>query len=379
MTADENQTDSIQLHFCQRCGISIPDADIDTGRAKAAPGGYVCVGCIYQARDDQITPKPAAVRAARAGTDSSGARALTIVAILYVVGVTTFLLVRELNRKPPDIVLPPIATAQDITVLSRKVDNIDNQTRKALSQLQSNDNVQREDLAKLGGGINRIQRRVDDHVALVKMQHKDVLDSLMEVSERTIGLDRRAKEILRQISGLERGGGDEPGDPTPPPVKDDGKKTDDKPTKPPVVVDPERRMQVDKLIRQMLNRRVDKQERFNAAVQLGDLQDASSVGALVTALKKDSYDLVRRAAAYSLGMLGKRAVNALPDLIAQMDDKQPYVGYMCERALGDITKAVLGATVTFHFDPIMSLKERRAIKAKWNAWYEKNSANLVTK
>jgi len=160
-------------------------------------------------------------------------------------------------------------------------------------------------------------------------------------------------------------------------VKNGAKKADSKPATPPVeAVDPERRKQVDKLIQQMLNKRTDKQERFNAAVQLGDLQDPSSVDALITALKKDAYDLVRRAAAYSLGMLGKQAVKAVPDLIAQMDDKQPYVGYMCERALGDITKAVLGATVSFHFDPIMSLKERRAIKRKWELWHDKNKDNL---
>ena len=57
-------SNSIQISFCQRCGISIPEADIDTGRAQAAPGGYVCVGCIYQARDEAITAGDASDSAA---------------------------------------------------------------------------------------------------------------------------------------------------------------------------------------------------------------------------------------------------------------------------------------------------------------------------
>lgn len=374
----QDQTDAIQLHFCQRCGISIPEADIATGRAKAAPGGYVCVGCIYQARDEELTPKAAAVRAPRTANPSTGAKAMAAVAILYMVGVTTFLLVRELNRKEPRIVLPPIATAQDIRALSRKLDNVDNQTRKALSELQSNDNAQREDSSKLNRGIDRIQRRVDDLVAHVNTQRKDLLDMIVEIGDRTIGIDRATKDILREISGLERGGGDEPGEPPPPVVSSDP--NEETKTNPhPPVVDRERKEQIEKLSQKMLNRRTVKQERFNAAVQLGDLQDPDAVDALVTALKKDSYDLVRRAAAYSLGMLGKHAAKAVPDLIAQMDDKQPHVGYMCAVALRDITKAVLGAPVTFHFDPNMSLKERRAVQAKWEAWHEKNKANLTPK
>ena len=378
MTGQDDQTDAIQLHFCQRCGISIPEADIETGRAKAAPGGYVCVGCIYQARDEDIAPRPAASRAPRPANSSAGAKAMATVAILYIVGVTTFLLARELNRKQQRIVLPPIATAQDITALSRKLDDVDKETRKALSQLQSNDNAQREDLSKLDLGIGRVQRRIDDLAARVKMQRKDLLDMIVEIGDRTIGIDRSTRDILRRITGLERGGGDEPGEPTPPVVKKDPTK-ETKDTPPVKVVDPARKKQIEKLVEKMLNRRTDKQERFNAAVQLGDMQDPSAVEALVTALKKDSYDLVRRAAAYSLGMLGKHAAKAVPDLIAQLDDKQPYVGYMCEVALRDITKAVLGAPVTFHFDPIMSLKERRAIQSKWEAWYGKNKANLTPK
>jgi hypothetical protein len=78
--SSQAEPDAIQLHFCQRCGISIPQADIDTGRARAAPGGYVCGGCWFP-RSDAAGPAPAA--AGRAGAISEpGGRLLVTIALL---------------------------------------------------------------------------------------------------------------------------------------------------------------------------------------------------------------------------------------------------------------------------------------------------------
>ncbi|MHC4960214.1 MAG: HEAT repeat domain-containing protein [Planctomycetota bacterium] len=377
----ETGTQDIQLHFCQSCGISIPDTDIETGRAQAAPGGYVCVGCVYQSRDDQLAsegrPTPrAAATGRRAG---GGLRTLTLVALAYVVGATSFLLYRELDRKPPTIDLPAMATAEDIGRIAAKVDGVEQQSRRALDQLKANDSLQREDLNKVNQGVNRLQSRFEDHVALVRTQHKDLQDALVELGERTVGLTQSARDILRRLDGFDTGpaptGGGTTNQP-PPKMGDPSKPKTGKPA-PKVTVDPETRKLVDKFIKQLLDRSVDKQTRFNAAVQLGDLMDPSAVDALVTALKKDPYDLVRRAAAYSLGMLGKHSARAIPDLIAQMDDKEEYVGYMCERALGDITKVVLGASVSFGFDPTMPAKKRRDVQRKWEAWWEKNRDTVL--
>ncbi len=43
---DPGTAESIQLHFCQTCGMSIPQADIEVGRAQPAPGGYTCPSCV---------------------------------------------------------------------------------------------------------------------------------------------------------------------------------------------------------------------------------------------------------------------------------------------------------------------------------------------
>ena len=117
------EADSIQLHFCQRCGISIPVSDIESGRAQAAPGGFVCLACSYRsgAGEEELAPMPALAPPARDG----GVRVLAAIALLYVVGATTFLLFREVSREAPVLDLSGVATARDIQVLARKVDAVD--------------------------------------------------------------------------------------------------------------------------------------------------------------------------------------------------------------------------------------------------------------
>jgi len=376
----ESGTEDIQLHFCPVCGVSVPQGDIDSGRAEIVAD--TCAFFTHPAkcpvklpRAEAAPPPPASPRPAVAARRIAGTSALWGMALLYVVGATTFLLFRELNREQPEIELPSIATAEDIRSLSAKIAAVDKQSRDTLQRLASNDALQREDMGKLNTGLNRLQRKFEDHVGMVRTQHKDLQDSIVMLGERTVGLSNDARDILRQLNRIAEQGGARPVQAPPPVVKDKPvKKTE---SNPPPAVDPETRKQVDKFIKQLLDRSVDKQTRFNAAVQLGDLMDPSSVDALTTALKKDRYDLVRRAAAYSLGMLGKYSVKAIPDLIQQMDDKEEYVGYMCERALGDITKIVLGAPVSFGFDPTMNSKKRREVQKKWETWWQKNKETVL--
>ena len=375
----DTQSDEIQLHFCQRCGISIPEADIESERARAAPGGYVCVGCIYQKRDEEMVPTRTTGRAAPAAAApraSTGNRILASVAMLYVVGVTTFLLFRELNPGPVEVELPPIASARDIHSLSRKVDAIDEQTRGALAQLKSNDNQQKDDLSTVGRRIKGIETWLASEGEDTKRRHADLARAITRIAEQTIGLDQDLKVVLEEVRGVGeqvRAGGGVPTGPTPvkPEDKPDPKPTRDKDP------DPELTRQLNNFVRQLKDRKIDEQTRFNAAVQLGDLRDPRAVDPLIEALHKDSYDLVRRASAWSLGMLGKDAVRAIPHLIDQMKDKEEYVGYMCERALGEITKAVLGEPVTFKFDPTMNAKQRRKVQKKWDEWWAKNKATLL--
>jgi hypothetical protein len=160
-----------------------------------------------------------------------------------------------------------------------------------------------------------------------------------------------------------------------PPTETTTKKAD--PVKPEPATDNEKSRVLEENLAQLADRSLNKQARFNAAYHLGELKDPRAVDPLMKALESDPYDLVRRAAAWSLGMMGKEAVRAVPTLIKGLGDKHEYVGYMCERALGEITKAVTGAAVNFGFDPTMNTQRRRNVQRQWEEWWQRNKATLL--
>lgn len=363
---------SIELNFCQRCGISIPIADIDRGRAPPAPGGFLCGGCAYQERDEGLAPRPVA-RAGRAPREG-GSRALLAVAMLYVVGATTFLLVREINRKPVSLTLPQnLASTRDVQDVSEVVADVDRRMRQAFTQLKNNDDAQVAAFSQMLERVGELRDYVAKQVTEGREVDRDVVAGLLKVLERTVGLKRDIPDILEQLRAIQRkleglgGSGEGPVARTPDPV-----------TPPPAedTADRERRAQAEVHIAKLTDPKSPDQARYNAAVELGDLKHPSAVDPLIGVLRNDPSELVRRAAAWALGEMGKEAVRAIPALIEQLGGKEEYVGYMCERALGDITKACLGAAKSFKYDPTMSQRQRKQIQKQWEDWWEKNKDQL---
>ncbi|MHC4933518.1 MAG: HEAT repeat domain-containing protein [Planctomycetota bacterium] len=378
---DEAGTNAIELNFCQKCGISIPLVDIEAGRARAAPGGYVCVGCIYQQREDDIQPRSSARYHRPSPRGSGGGRALTAIALLYVVGASTFLLYKELSREPVEVDVRHLAARRDVEVLAGKTEGIDQKSARAFAQLFQNDGLHRQDLAHLGEAVRKLEERVAAESAEAKKTYEDLAASVLDVTRRTIGLDKDAKDILSELRGLKETVKRQPVPVAPPPTDREPEPVVPKETEPKesdaAVADPELTRKIEKYVAQLKDKGVDKQMRFNAAVELGELNDPRAVDPLMDALSKDPYYLVRQAAAYYLGTLGKHSVRAIPNLIGQMDDKEAHVAYQCERALGLITQATLGAPQTFHLDPTMDRKKRRSIQKKWEDWWEKMKPKLL--
>ena len=372
----------IHLHFCQRCGISIPQIDIDTGRARPAPGGYVCVGCVYQHRDTDaaaVAPRPRPVVVSRG---DMGSRALVGLALLYVVGATTFLLVRELNREPPaQVDLSQVATVDAVDRVARKVDELDDRNRVTLDQLKGNDDRQRDGLRDLSERVLTVGTETSRLAQSVRSDVTDLQRLVLETMNRTGLLREDVNTVRGALERLARDMKDAGPVHTPEPKGGETVRAPDTPEVPKKSADDlDRERQVKEYIATLLDRKAgDKSntERYNAAVQLGDLKDPAAIPALVDALQNDSYDLVQRAAAWSLGAFGQDAVPAIPALIAQLAGKYEYVGYMCERALGEITKATMGSPVSFNFDPTMNLSARKKVQKKWEEWWEKNRDTLM--
>jgi len=389
----------IQLHFCQACGVSIPQADIDAGRARPEPdtcaflhypercpikfgaqGRAPVAAAPARAAAPPAAPAPRPMAAKPAGT-RSGTYALTALALLYVVGATTFLLSRELTREPPKKIRDDLATSGAVQQVATKIDEVVAQTQRAFSELRGNDNNQRGDLSSLSEKLNELRQETTRLSRVVRTDIEDLQGTVLTISKRTGLLKENDETILSELRGLSdrfaAGGGPASTKPGPD-VKEQGGDEKPPPAKPPRSREEvEREKLVKEYIAKLADRKASDQTRYNAAVQLGDLKHSDAVQPLIKALQKDPYDLVCRAAAWSLGMFGKDAIPAIPALIGEIGGKQEYVGYMCERALGEITKAVLGKAVTFNFDPTMSQRERRKVQKKWEDWWAKNRAQLL--
>ncbi|MHC4136492.1 MAG: HEAT repeat domain-containing protein [Planctomycetota bacterium] len=385
----------IQLHFCQACGVSIPQADIDAGRARPDPDtcawlhypercpikfGAQASAPVAAAPAPAPTPAPRPVAAKPAGP-RSGTYALTALALLYVVGATTFLLSRELTREPPKQIRDDLATSAAVQHVATKIDEVVAQTQRAFSELRGNDHNQRGDLSSLSEKLNDLRQETTRLSRVMRTDIEDLQGTVLTISKRTGLLKENDETILSELRGLSdrfaAGGGPAPTKPEPG-VSEKGGDEKPAPAKPPRSREEvERERLVREYIAKLADRKASDQTRYNAAVQLGDLKHPDAVQPLIKALQKDRYDLVCRAAAWSLGMFGKDAIPAIPALIGEIGGKQEYVGYMCERALGEITKAVLGKAVTFNFDPTMSQRERRKVQKKWEEWWAKNRAQLL--
>ncbi len=363
MSAEALSGSDVELHFCRRCGISIPQGDIATHRARAVPGGFLCDACAIDA------PLPAPKPAVHAAAPASGSRALVFLALLYVVGASTFLLVREVQRQPVQQPRGDFATSGDLEALARKVDGIDDRARAAFVDLKANDERQRDDARELSVRLNALS---DLPRAVGELRSRiDDLDAMSKALATKTQLVRdevaAARHELRQLGGESGGITRPPPEPLP--------EIPQAPARSP------EELERDRLVAEYISKLADKKApngaRYNAAVSLGDLRHPSAIAALVDALENDPYDLVCRAAAWSLGMYGKDAIPAIPALIRQLGGKDGTVGYMCERALGEITKAATGSAVTFNYDSNANQRARKKVQKDWEEWWEKHQGELL--
>ncbi len=348
----------IQLHFCQRCGISIPVAEVASGRAIAAPGGYVCASCSTVEGLPASAPVP----------PKQGVGAVMVAALLFVVGATAFLLYREATRTPPVLKLPPTAAPDDVAAVSLRLEEAHQRTREGLVALSDALRAQQERLDALRRDQAEAEQGALDREKASLERDRNLLAAMDALASRT-GISRGdLTEILaREMEKFRR---EAAAQKTTPPVSPETPKQPDPPP-----VDP-RQAEQDRLVREYVAKLQAKEatprERYTAAVRLGELMDPSAIAPLVQVLENDEDDLVLRGAAWSLGKFGKVAVRAIPALIKQVGGKREYVGYMCDRALSDISLDALGARITFGYDPTMSVKQRRGIEKQWEEWWTKN-------
>lgn len=122
-------------------------------------------------------------------------------------------------------------------------------------------------------------------------------------------------------------------------------------------------------------RHADDEVRYKAVATLGEMRAAEARDALVEVLAKDKYQVARRAAAWSLGRLGKEGAPAIPALVREVGGEFPLLGYMCDKAISDITEA-MGARVTMGYETEMTPEGRAEVQKKWVEWLNQNRERL---
>ncbi len=378
MSSAKSSSDNIELHFCQACGVSVPQAAVDSGRATCEPDA-----CAWRLHPESCPidfgQRMAQTPSTEPARNGGGGRVLMLLALLYVVGATTFLLARELSRKPVVVDLQDTARASDVAALATKVGRTESGMHDGLNDLRANDQQQQKRQADLDKKVTALGKSVTDVATGLRAKDDALAEAIVDIGDRTGVLKGTADEALREIRKLAELMRNAPKAAPPTTNGTETVKKDSEPKKSPGKSDQqleEERLMSD-YIAKLKDRRATEQTRYNAAVQLGDLRYKASLDALIEALEKDPHDLVRRAAAWSIGLHGKASIRAIPTLIAQIGGKHEYVGYMCERALGEITKAIYGEPVSFNFDPTMSRNQRKKVEKQWVEWWKKVQPKLM--
>ena len=353
----------MDILFCDRCHESIPDADLESGKAVRVGGKALHVPCAFR----RAMPGPA--------------RTLTFLLALGAAGGAAYA-VSRVGRSGDDAgqrAATKAAWQEDIRSAVSRLETAVEEGRKADREAtQTAVNV------AVAGAAERLSEQQRNGLSLLSGK----LDGYAtEQSRRIEGLEEkisRASRTLEDVRDLAaRSGGAAPSAPTPPsdaamdaapptptPTVPAPSVPSPGPTAPPVAGDPEgakrHKEAFEKAVRKL--RDPDNGIAFSATYDLRDLKDLAATPFLVETLKSHKDYYVRMGAATTLGEL--RACDAVAALLDGLDDKDDIVQQAAAEALTTITgqdqRWVVGLTK----------KERRAKRDEWAKWWKEHEGEV---
>lgn len=364
----------MNLHFCDLCNESIPQADLDLGRAVRRNERLICVACEAAMSGGVARPESAPVAAAAAhiappvtapATSSSSVAAVALafssVALVAGVGASAYLFWR----------LEQQATLleQQITALERAAPEPARTVSAALKEevgaRESEDAELRSSLQAFTGRLQELEQAVAEGAALERRLDKlderlAVLDDLASrVQHQTGAMDQltltvaelvaaraRATEHVAEQKGAAQSQSAAPAASAPAPVSAPWQKW------------------VPDLASS------DSGTRWQAVQSLGDTHDVAVVPHLVPMLE-DADIFVRMAACRYLGDL--QGMDAVPPLIDTLEDEEASVREAALVALHSLTKQAIP------FDPLARDGERSKRVKAWRDWWEEASKELLGK
>lgn len=356
----------MEILFCDRCKESIPDADLEIGRA-------VRVG-------SRLYHLPCALSRAMPGFG----RTFLVLLVLAALGLSAWSVSRLLSKDEPkaSAEVPAAWTAALSDALSKERRQAAEDLEKAVGTLRAElqkavadaqQKIDRDQQAALNDAIRGLRERLDG-VTDVHMKRfeadeqklKEISDWAKEVKELAARLAANppASAPATEPTPPTAPPGPAPTEPTPPPVGDKPEPPKAEP------LDPEAKKahdaEVDKWVKNLKDSSIT--IAYSAAFKLKLLKDPRAVPALTEALKSHKDVWVKAECATALGAI--RSADAVPALIDALDDKDQYVLASVSDALVKITGQDFKSTLN------PSTKERKAYKEQWSKWWKENEGDV---
>jgi HEAT repeat protein len=352
MAADVDAQDPVVARRCSVCSAVVPYGQIVTGKAKVEGNRVVCERC-RAAADATATETP------RRGLPSG----VIVFAIMLVAGGLGYYGTQKLldHRQAP----PPKDTGADVKALRDNVDKLnqrlsefDGRLADAIRRSAQPDERAAADRDSVRADIAKLNQKFEDLNADLRKADIDLAQRVAHLEGLLTGLSDRVRDLAARAPSAPptAGPADRPpdgGGTAAPPAPE--------PTKPAApAVNP----QVAKLCKDLLDPNADDGTRFTAATELTTLKDPAAIPSLVKALADDKHYFVRRGCARALGVM--RAWLAVPALIKALEDREVYVALAANNALLNVTGNDFGVTQ----DTPAGQRKTKAQAAE--KWWEKN-------
>jgi hypothetical protein len=350
----------MDILFCDRCHESIPDADLETGKAVRVGGRVLHVAC--------------ALRRAMPGP---GRAFVAVLAVLAVAGAAYAVAKVETDSGPA--VLPAKMPADWLASVSSE------SSRQVAQELDKALAKNREDIKEdLRATVEQKSREIETNLASHQREAIAKLDGEVRgfteaQLHRFESQEKRLSELsqwVKEVRDLSQrtagaGGGAATVPPTPPAPTNEGPTP---PPNPPVAgpptLDPEAQRRHDQELEEWIKKLKDPVNgiAFTATYKLKDLKDLRAVPALVDTLKSHKDYYTRLGAAVALGEL--KACDGVVPLLDAFDDKEDLVQQAAAEAFTTITG----------FDPKFAVastrKERRAVRDLSSKWWREHETEV---
>lgn len=359
----------MNLYFCDLCNESIPQADLDLGRAVRRNERLICPACEGAMSGDHARPGAVAptslpapvVGSSRDSGSSVAAVALAFGAVALVVGVGfgayLFWLVEQRAS----------GLRQEIADLERAAPE---HARTVSAALTEESRAREDEVAAARASIQAMQGRIQE-LEQVATQHSALERRLDRLDGRMAALDDLAGRVQRQTGAVDQLSQ------TVTALSAARPSTESPASRAPSAGDPPPKLEVpaaepkeESSWKRWLADLASPESgaRWQAVQGIGASGDGAAVVHLVPMLA-DSDIFVRMAACRHLGDLG--SVEAIPALIDTLEDEEAAVREAALVAL----RALSGQSIPY--DPLARDGDRSKRVKGWREWWEKASKDLI--